>query len=772
MPKLLTSAAIALIQQQTGLEPYFVVGINWTGFGYEYYSTRIVDGRTDLLVNIEEIGTVTNSKNSDNSCSVGAVRITFSDLDGLMKFIVDNRVTEGAPAILYLAFIGSPDANWVPLVVGKTVGPVEWEENPRKMSLSIETYIESQDIGYSATLDDFSDMSPEAEGVPWPMIFGSCDHVPALHFKRRAKTFLSTSLQLYQKPIYSLSDDNTSITMRNNPDVKCFVDSDPTFNELYVEDSSFFPDGPISIIIDDVVFEGTFDDDHHFTITNANAPKFTDVHIGTRDGSDDDHDNYHVLWLVDNTPIVNQHCYFEASGGEEWSNFCIRQEGNKCWFRFPFVSPSHPTTQTLMSSGKITEVYGITKCGMVTDVAAAMNQVKLGIGYRKLPAGKNPYGLVMNMMDAAADRAGSWWAAAADTEVRLWKPADLEVYVASLIKLDSVSVVYAKKKINIGGKTRTAFTLVPESYYTVMNGLFSVAGQIPTGIIFDRALSEYDGQGWEDDIFVTATSTVGPNPCDVIRWLIFNYTQLFVYLPSFSAVRSNVSVTPANFALFDKRDALKIAQEIAFQARCALIYDYAGVAIKFLPLEGSLVANYTEDNVKNVVLNYTETKDVKTRFIASYTPTYKDAHHLSQSREINVRNFERVLRSLLPTDVRQRDETKYITYYNNINKFGLRTREESAYIFNEYNPTLLFSNFWGFRFSNTWRTIKFDTWLEGTFLQPYDTIILNLAVLNQSNVPAVVDSISFEPKSKVCTIEATIPIITGGGTAASGFWPG
>lgn len=774
MPKIITTTALNLIQQQTGTEPYYVVSINWGTGSLQYFSTRIDDKRSDFLVNILEVGTVQNRKNSDSRANVATVRVTFSDLDGLMKFSIDNRNVEGAPANLFLAFAGSSQGDWVPLVVGKTAGPIVWNESNRTFECSIETDLESENLGYSATLDDFSDMNPEAEGVPWPIMFGSCTHVPALHFKRRASTYLSTAIRLYLKPVYELTDSDRNITMRGNPNVLAYTDVLPEFNVIYVEDSTSFPrDTNISIKIEDVIFSGTFIDDHKFLVTGSNDPKYADLDVGSRVTDDDDEQNYYVLWLDVFTPIVNHHCYFKAPSGNEWSNFCVRQEGTKCWFRFPFVSPQSPTNAVLMTSGyKIIEVYGITKCGMVDDVAGAMNQLKIGLGYRKVTAGQSPYGLLRKTLDDAADRAGNWWSAPPDAEVRLWNPPSQDIYIASLVKLDSVQFVYGKRKVNVGGKTRTVFAIIPDSYYTVENGLFPITGQIPTGIVFSQALCDYAGQGWEDDIYVTGVSTIGPNPCDIIQWLLLNYTDIKFYVPSFEAVRSSLVNTPANFALFDKRDALKVAQEIAYQARCALIFDLGGVAIEFLPSSNGPWGNYTEDNVKNVVLNYTETKEVKTRFVASFAPTYKDDHHLDRSKELDIRKFERILKSLVPSNIRRRSETQYITVYNNVNKYGVKTQEESAYIFNTYNAVLSFAEFWGFRQSNVWRTIQFDTWLPGTFLQPFDVILLNLALLNQINVPAVVDSVSFDPKTRVTTIQATIPIRVGEGSIAAGFWPG
>jgi len=46
---------------------------------------------------------------------------------------------------------------------------------------------------------------------------------------------------------------------------------------------------------------------------------------------------------------------------------------------------------------------------------------------------------------------------------------------------------------------------------------------------------------WSDELYVTVTSSVGPNPVDIITWLINKYTSLSIDSASFNHVRTHLT---------------------------------------------------------------------------------------------------------------------------------------------------------------------------------------------------------------------------------------
>lgn len=798
MPKYVSPTALKLLEQKTGTEPFIVVVINW-GAGRSYYSTRIIDSphaSVAMNANIMEMGTIKNEKRGDSMCNVGSCHLKFSDADGQMKFVIDNILAENVPAAIYLAFNGTSESDWIELLLGRTVGPIIWDETERTFEFSIETYVHSFEIGYAATYQDFSDLNHNAAGVPWPLIFGKCSHVPALLVRVHSTTHLQCQLRLFLDPVFQAINNGDDIIMLGNPDTLCLLGDDIEKNVLYVDDASQFPlNKTISITIEDVVFVGKFTDNTKFVIQESNAPRYVKIPVIAGPVGDPDLKNNQVIWIDDIkdpgdldswTPtLANQHCYFNAPPGpnplggafplvgREWYNFCVKQEGNKCWFRFPFKDPNPAFTE--VKPKIISQVFATTKCGLADDVASDHNFMKDAFPFRKKNAGADNFGALKARFNKLKTDGASWWSVPMDTEVKSWQVPNPDIYIASLTPLSEVKAVWGKRKIVLRGKTSVIFDQIPQSYYTISTATYKINGLLATGLIFNTPLKDYAGQDWEDDVFVTATGSIGPGPSDIIKWMLGNYTDLTCDASLFAIAKTKLAGVAANFALFDKRDALKLAQEIAFQARCGLLLDNGGVGMIYLPAQPSQQWNFDESSCKDIQLHFTERKEIVTKFIGTYSTTYKDKHHLAFSHQMNIRQFERVLRSLTRTETRTRSEVQMYIYTNNINVFGLHTKEEAAYIFNDYAPVRQMCNFWGYRFSNCWRMVQIKTWLQGTRLQVWDGVVLafnDSTILNTSLVPGIIESVDFDPHSFVTTLLVLLPIEGGKFTIDPNFWPG
>ena len=78
------------------------------------------------------------------------------------------------------------------------------------------------------------------------------------------------------------------------------------------------------------------------------------------------------------------------------------------------------------------------------------------------------------------------------------------------------------------------------------------------------------------------SSSVGPNTADIIKWIVENYTDLSVDSVSHLDLQTKIDNYPSNFALFDKRDALQLIEDIAWQSRCVVYARNGTVYFKYL----------------------------------------------------------------------------------------------------------------------------------------------------------------------------------------------
>lgn len=778
MAKGISPAAATLLTNETGTEPVIIVGIFW-GSGLTWYSSRPF---LSYIPNIMSIGSVRTSKRNNSMCTTSSVSLTFSDTDGVMSTTLNGWNVEKAHAAVFMGFVGATNNDFVELIRGVTIGPAQWNEGDRTLSFEIESTVSSDELGFAPTADDFPDLAESAIGVPWPMIFGSCAHVPALLVREHTVGNLKFPIKLYKSPSYTITGDKTDIKLLPNPDVFTYIADPPSKAVIYVENGSKFPqDTEIFISITDVVFKGKFTGDV-FTVTEANAPRFSNISFGSRVTEADNGDaafNYRVAWLNDDKiSLVNHHIYIHTASNKQWYNYVIKQIGKKLWLRFPTISPVTGAGVLISSTNNIDGAYTCSINGMAIDVDGILIKLKEKLGGRRFVPDRSNFGKIISAIDGMEQSSSAWFQATSDEEVRLWSQDDPDIYIASLIKLESIKAVFGKRKIKmLDGKTKDTFEQVPSNYYDIqLEANYPVAGNKPSGILFFKSLHDYAGQGWTGEIYVTGKSTIGPNSVDITKWILENYTPLTPD-PSFGVVRTKVVNEEAHFAIFDKRDALKVAQEIAFQSRCGLILDSERIGIRFLaeaPI-ASMIITESNTELDSMIRTSTPTSEVTTRLIASWTETYRDKHPLNTAYQKKQSAVERALESMIPNNRRRKTETKYSVYDENITGYGLLPREENCYIYCLEANVQKFLNFWGHRFANSWQLIHIKMPLEASIFQIFDRCILAYtdgSLINSNSLPGEIQEVEINMSDFSVTLGIWIPRISGSIFIDSLAYPG
>lgn len=806
MSKQVTNTILQRMLTKTGTEPVIVLGVLWgpaggitsgsdffgqtdamglgntnvtpgSSTGVDWYSTKGMPGYRNTIL---KVGACQNQKRADSSGTIASMSFTMSDADGYMKWIIDNTETERRMARVFLIYPDIGSSQSVELLGGHIAGPVVWSETDRTVTITVESIQDmvEKELGYSATIDDFSDLSPSAEGVAWPMMFGECTHVPALKAREHTVGSLIGAIRLNQKPSYTLSQ------VSPGPDLpftynfqllgKSTVSSwTSTKNKIYVEDGDKFPQNKtIQISIDGVIFEGKFTSNTRFEVAKSNLPRWPVIETKTRDTHDPDWKNPKVCWIDQskyNYVLANCHCYFHTVATMQWYNFCITQEGEKCTFKYPLVSPVTRKPLLMGTGYKIDEVYSINKNGMTADVMGPFHRL----------ADANPLtgsgGLINDKMKKLEASPDSWWSAEPETEVKLWKQGDPDIYIASLIELEEIKTVYGRRKVTVpNGKSKTIMDQIPTSYYTIqLRSNFMVGGNYASAILIDPPLADYE-QDWEDAVWISGKSTIGPNVSDIIVWMLKNYTS---YIPdsSFDIFRTATQSEPANFALFDQGNPVDVATRITFQARGALILDSYSASVRYIASPPQIAFNFDRSNIlkDSLELGFTEISDIQTKTVFTWTPGYRESARLSKIRQTNISEVENIVKSLVPSAGHKKSDTAYELYSNNVDKFGLHVRSESIFIYNNKESVQRALQFWGLRWSNSWRKIRFKTFIFAAILQPFDGIYINLPeYFNNGTYPAVVESVAFEPESCLVSIEAWMPVIAGGYVIEQGAWPG
>ena len=327
------------------------------------------------------------------------------------------------------------------------------------------------------------------------------------------------------------------------------------------------------------------------------------------------------------------------------------------------------------------------------------------------------------------------WIAEVGATVTL-KDGFQQKWIANILP-STVRSVYAYQAID--GIKR--FVPVPSRLYTknedeamgaTVDGDFK--GLRVTSITLKRPLADYD-VGWDDQLYVTLTSSVGPNTVDQIRWIIENYTNLAVNNTSFDAVRTKIANYPSCFALLNKQDALKLIEEMAWQARCRIDIKNQVAHITYLSEDPTAIETITETDIEaNSFEIFTDPiEDVVTKFVAEWLPSY------------------------------ERNEKYRVVLRRNYRKYTKNERTFDFFIYNIESLVIKSATFWTIRMGNMWKRIKFRTFLHKLKIETGDCITVNLSnnYVANSSFKAIVEKAEYDTLDSSITIEAWTPIVLG-----------
>lgn len=277
---------------------------------------------------------------------------------------------------------------------------------------------------------------------------------------------------------------------------------------------------------------------------------------------------------------------------------------------------------------------------------------------------------------------------------------------------------------------------VPSSAYTVY-GSQDFGQYTATEIAFENLPAEYEN----DQFFAILTSTVGPNPVSIISWLISNFTNFTPDSSTFTAAQTATANYPCHFFFDGSIDALQLAQQIAYEARCELWVKNNTAYIRYEPSDPTSVKTITVADVRedSLTISYSDTLNLATKFVGSWRP----GGHV---------------------------DTQDIVVRMNVKKYG--EIENSHSYLSLTNPDLVYKTltFWANRYSQTWTYVSFRLDLLYCDLEVNDVVTLDLPNL-ASPTKAKIISVGIDPNSFEVSVTCWLPILAGETGEYQFFWP-
>lgn len=302
-----------------------------------------------------------------------------------------------------------------------------------------------------------------------------------------------------------------------------------------------------------------------------------------------------------------------------------------------------------------------------------------------------------------------------------------EKYVCNLLP-STIHAVYAYRSVN-GLKSLVP---VPSSYYT-KNENEPYGPYNLTTVTLIRPLSDYEGEYWEDGLFVTLTSSIGPNICDIITWILNKYTN--ITQADFSTLKPKLTNYPAHFAITDRQDALELCKSIAWQSRCSLWVKNGVAHMTYLSEDPVSVSTFTESdiNFNSLVLSTSNGMDVVTKFVAVWQPHYAVTKPNKQ------------------------------IFRGNIPRYNEVSEEYSFSIYNTYDLVAKSATFWFIRKANIFKVINFTTAVHKLNVEVFDYVTISLQnnLICDGDIIGQVIKADYDSESGMIQFQVWLPIVIG-----------
>lgn len=706
MVRSISSNGLAKLAQNLGTEPIIIIEVQWAPDGARVaYADReigaTVKGAILEVSGLESVVQVSQGADSQQ------LSVKLDDTDGSLKQIIDTLDIHKRPCWVYQYFDGLDLDDKFLLFSGQINTPIEWNEGDRTLAFDIVSRIEDVEIGFSLEEGITDSFDEELIGKPWPLCFGTVNNVPSLRLRPPASGTLAQGTGIH---------DFTLPRRIAAAGKLCCPPIQGTGTMIFLATTGAS------------IGQAAFASSGIYTDPNCLAANC--VTLKSLELEYSEQKNYEI------SPV-------KIFGGERFpQNTPLTLAINNGKFTGTFAGDIFTITSRLHpdNDGKNRVVQSEYKqtmkalCGSPDPVADCEPQYVQTV-----------FGPVLDdcsCKQAALDaiEPASFFWANAGSQVVIDSEQEI-VYVANLIQSTVLRVAAYR---NLNGARQLID--VPTDYYTVRYTDYTGYNAV-TEIVLSRPLSTRDldnGAGWEDDLYITMTSDVGPNTVDIIEWILDTYAPGYDQdATSFNAVRALIDNYPMHFALLERKNLIEFLQDVATQARCAFWLKDNTFYIRYLSLEPTADDTITEDDIlpNSMVLYHTATEDLVTK-------------------QVNEWKWDYAV-----------DKPNKLILRHNVKKYGTHEKTNDYFAFTIQELVNKSATFWLIREANTWRKLRFRTPIHKLKLEPFDVVSLNLPDLSPNIIKGIVEKANLDSDALEIEFDVWTPLKAGTTTAYDFAWP-
>lgn len=525
MPRDISSPVLTKLQQQYGSEPEWRVIIVYTDASVVTYGDKAASGVEGKILNLGNI----SLDASKTSTTLSSYNLTLDDTDGSIKTKMEAGFIQKATADLYLYYTEGATL----ITSGEVSGSPVWDEGERTIQLRIDSFFESENIGYVLTRSDFPALLDESVDKVVPMGFGLCAHVPAVKISGPIET-------------------------------KTVDDIDSTTTSFYISDANELGSGFKDLQVNGYRVEGYLSDTGKFTILQDNQPTLMGIHPLSR-VSGEDLENKAAAWFDSYHNLAGKFLYNSSE-----INKCISQEGNLCYFEKEWSTEPEPSWSIDVSTVPVPS-WG----------EYVLNGEQLMLNNLGVLENQEVQVEMLNQQNLSIEK---------NATVR-YNPNGGEVYAFNSLPSSEVFSVYCFRTY----KGNRVFVPVPSSYYTTQLNHPTASGRVISIISFHVPLGDFECENWDTSggVFVSYQSQASSNVAYLLNDIITNFTTYT--FPNYATLATLIDNRRANFCIFDNPDAFDFIQRVSYQANLAVFKSGSVFEFTYLyqskPPEGVITAN-------------------------------------------------------------------------------------------------------------------------------------------------------------------------------------
>jgi hypothetical protein len=713
-------AGLAKLAQTKGTEPVIILEIQWADDSQvkRYGDVAISDERVSGTIlevggldNVITIQGVSQGISGDSQ----QISVTLSDIDGTIKNILDSTDVHKQPVWVYQWYKTLDFSDRFLLFKGQVSSPIEWHESDRTVRFDVINQIEDNEYGFSIEEGDFEYVDEQLIGKAWPLCFGTPVNVPALRTRSPYSGVLKTGFGIYDFTLEARLEQLRHVCC---PTIYygTSVDRDGNARFLYKTDPSCFCKKMANItqLEEELAIQKSYSIQIGQVIEIINGSYFP---------------QNKKLWIL------------VCDGAKLYGYFT----GDS----FKVLDFKHPQKDTLVvPEVRKRQVCELRMLNIFGDEASTggLSAGSIEGPFTSRDENNNSLNAICGELDDSTDLGWDYLSTFPIADF-YWAEPGCEVLLDSSDEIAYICNILPSTILRVASfRTFSAsgirqLVTVPDEYYSTRISNFG--GYLVTEVVVDKPLSRL-GLGYEDDLYVTLRSSIGPETVEILTWLINRYTSFTIDTTSFNAVQATLSNKyPMDFPLLQRGNILQLLKDIAFQARCALILRNDKFYLIYLSEEPSIDFTINENDVLpgSFVLTHSETEELVTKFVA-----------------------------LWKSDHSYNDPNKAIYRYN-ISRYGTQEQQFDFFAFKYLQLVEKSATFWLIRMANTWRKIVCQTPLTKLQAEVFDCAEVTLNDFADIAVKCFVETATYDSESHEISFQLWTPVRSGERAPYIFAWP-